>query len=366
MLNRIETSLFKNRLFALQTNAKSLKILGIIGAVALFLVVSAALLNNVVATPISPREAQIRGWVADLSDASLTLKRQQAQQNLEAAGDEAVPALIAALDSSDPIVRRNAADMLGFIASPRAAAALEKALEQDPVPAVRANAAWGLGAIKSAGSLNVLERASVVDTSSNVRQMANEAAASVRDDLARRAGLDPANVQAVAVAPKQSDTVYVATARDLRVSGDGGTQWQTLSQALPSLVSTLAVNPTNPDIVYAGMHSLGMWLSTDGGKTWQSLTRNFSNEAIGQSTVTAITVDPANPLRVVMAHGIRIGNQGGDFFPLGILFSNDGGKSWGYVTDLEEGQYVSRLAVKDNKVYALTRDRVLIVPLSQG
>jgi len=203
----------------------------------------------------------------------------------------------------------------------------------------------------------------VVDTSATVREMASEGANMIRQDLAMRAGINPDNVHALAT---EQNTVYLASERDLRVSHDGGTQWQTLSQALPSIASTLTVNPTNPDILFAGMHSQGMWLSTDGGKTWQSLTRNFSNEAIGQSTVTAIAVDPANPLRLVMAHGIRIGDMGSEFFPLGILVSNDGGKSWGYVTDLAEGQTVTQLSVKDNKVYALTSDRVLIVPLSKG
>lgn len=342
-----------------------LKAVGVVAVLALFVIGSTALLNNVVATPVSPREAMIRGWVSDLSDQDLTTARQSAQANLEAAGAEAVPALVTALHSNNPITRRNAADMLGYIASPTASEALQTSLNADPVPAVRANAAWALGAIKGANGLNALERASVVDTSANVREMASDAAVLVRQDLAMRAGLDPATVQAVAVANGEN-TVYLAHNRDLRVSNDGGAQWQTVAQTLPGLASTLTVNPTNPNILFAGMHSQGMWLSTDAGKTWQSLTRNFSNEAIGESTVTAITVDPANPLRVVMAHGIRIGGLGNEFYPLGILVSNDGGKSWGYVTDLTEGQIVTRLGVKDNKVYALTSDRVLIIPLSAG
>jgi hypothetical protein len=51
------------------------------------------------------------------------------------------------------------------------------------------------------------------------------------------------------------------------------------------------------------------------------------------------------------------------FVPLGILSSKDGGKSWQYVMDLEQGQLVTRLQVRDGKVYALTSDKVLIAPL---
>ena len=178
------------------------------------------------------------------------------------------------------------------------------------------------------------------------------------------AGRDAEQVNMVAVAPSSTNMLYLASQRDLLISHDKGANWETLSQALPSVVSSLAVNPTNPNILYAGMHSQGMYLSTDGGKTWQSLTRNFSNEAIGQSTVTAITVDPTNPMRVVMAHGIRIGDAGAEFFPLGILSSNDGGQTWGNVMDLEEGQTVTRLQMNGGKVYALTSEKVLIASLA--
>ena len=354
MLKRMELNLTNG-----ETNKKALRALAALVAVVLLVGVSALFLNNVIATPLNPREAQIRSWVTDLRDADLTAKRQEAQKNLEAAGAEAVPALVTALHANDPVVRRNAADMLGYIGSASAGDALVQALSQDPVPAVRTNAAYALGSIKSAAGLNALQRSSVLDTSAQVRQAASDSITAMTNAIAKSAGKDPAQVQAVAA---QADTIYLASQRDLLVSRSGA-QWETLTQALPSLASTLSINPTNPNILYAGMHSMGMFLSTDGGRTWQSLTRNFSNEAIGQSTVTAITVDPADPMRVIMAHGIRIGDLGATFMPLGILSSKDGGQTWANVTDLEEGQLVTQLAVKDNKVYALTGDKILIVPL---
>jgi len=359
MLKKMEMNLTTN-----ETKMRLLKFFGAVVAVLLLVAVSAAVLNNVVATPISPREAQIRGWVGDLAEEGLTSKRQQAQTQLESAGEEAVPALVTALHSNSPAVRANAADVLGFIASTRATDTLVQSLGTDPVSAVRENAAWALGEIKDVAAMNALEHASVLDPSPQVREAANSSIGNVRDSLVQRAGRDVASVNVIAVAPGQNDTVYLASHRDLLVSRDRGAKWETLPQALPSLASALAVNPTNPNILYAGMHSQGMYLSTDGGRTWQSLTRNFSNEAVGQSTVTALTVDPTDPMRVVMAHGIRIGDTGNQFFPLGILSSNDGGKTWGNVTDLEEGQTVTRLEIRDGKVYALTDDRVLITALN--
>jgi len=66
----------------------------------------------------------------------------------------------------------------------------------------------------------------------------------------------------------------------------------------------------------------------------------------------------------VMAHGIRFGDSNATFMPLGILSSQDGGQSWKYVMDLSENQIVTRLQVRDGKVYALTSDKVLIAPLA--
>lgn len=355
---------FEMELASDPTKMKALRLFSAAVIVIVLVAVSATLLNNVIATPVSPREAQIRGWISDLGTDGLTAERQEAQAQLEKAGAEAVPALITALRSNDVNVRRNAADVLGFIALPQATQALQDTLRTDSAADVRANAAWALGEIKNPAAIAVLERASVLDTSPQVRTNANDSLTFIQNTVVGLAGRDVADVNVVAVAPNQANTIYLASQRDLLISRDNGAQWETLANVMPSVVSSLTVNPTNPNIIFAGMHSQGLYLSTDGGRTWSSLTRNFSNEAIGQSTVTAVTVDPSNPMRVVMAHGIRIGDTGSEFFPLGILFSNDGGKTWGNVMDLNEGQTVTRLEIQDGKVYALTADRVLISDLN--
>jgi HEAT repeats len=359
MLKKFETNLTTN-----ETKTRVLKI-GIAAVVLVFLIAASALvLNNVIATPVSPRELEIRGWVNDMGTSGLTAKRQEAQAQLEKAGEEAVPTLMTALRSNNVNVRSNAADVLGYIASPTATQALNDAVSTDPSQTVRANAAWALGEIKNASALPTLERVSVLDTSEQVRSNANDSLQNIQNALIQRAGRSVSDLNVIATVPNQPNSVYLASGRDLLISHDNGVQWDTLKQTLPSAASSLTVNPVNPNIIFAGMYSLGMVLSTDGGHTWQSLTRNFSNQAIGDSTVTAITVDPSNPMRVVMAHGIRVGGTDTEFYPLGILFSNDGGKTWGNVTDLQQGQEVTRLEIQNGKVYALTTDKVLITPLA--
>src|SRR5581483_297845 len=75
---------------------------------------------NATATPRSTAEIQIQGWVNTLKQDTLTTQRQQAQENLEKAGAIAVPQLLVALRSDNASQRQNAADMLGYIASPAA------------------------------------------------------------------------------------------------------------------------------------------------------------------------------------------------------------------------------------------------------
>ena len=84
---------------------KWLKVAGAVALVAVLIAGSTFFLNNVVATPISPREVQLRGWVSALSDQDLTTQRQEAQTQLEAAGAEAVPSLVTALHSNDAVTR---------------------------------------------------------------------------------------------------------------------------------------------------------------------------------------------------------------------------------------------------------------------
>jgi len=53
-------------------------------------------------------------------------------------------------------------------------------------------------------------------------------------------------------------------------------------------VESLAIDPTDPDVVYAGTWHLP-WKTTDGGKTWS----NIKQGIIDDSDVFSIIIDPA-------------------------------------------------------------------------
>jgi photosystem II stability/assembly factor-like uncharacterized protein len=92
-------------------------------------------------------------------------------------------------------------------------------------------------------------------------------------------------------------------------------------------VRGLAVHPTNPDIVYAGSASGGIWKTTDGGQSWIDKSGDLNHLTFG-----AIAIDPSNP-EVIFAgtgeyHWILTERfYSGD----GMYKSTNGGDNWGKV-----------------------------------
>jgi HEAT repeat protein len=97
----------------------------------------------------------IDALLVPLADPELSSRRHAAMAALEAMGEPAVGLLVALLDSEDATVRRNAAEMLGWIGSPSAVPALQ-ALLSDGSAAVRSQAAWALVEIADRGAHEAL------------------------------------------------------------------------------------------------------------------------------------------------------------------------------------------------------------------
>jgi len=108
-------------------------------------------------------------------------------------------------------------------------------------------------------------------------------------------------------------------------SGDGGLTWSPAADHLANLsVVSMAIAPSNPNIIYAGtgetwgsgdgVYGLGVCKSTDGGATWNFLnsTKSWSN-----NDVMCVAVSPTNA-NVVLAMK----------FYQGIYRTANGGSSW--------------------------------------
>lgn len=104
---------------------------------------------------------------------------------------------------------------------------------------------------------------------------------------------------------------------------------------------------SNPDIIYAGAASGGVWLSTSGGVTWEPLFDKESTLSIG-----AIAIQQDNPSVVWVGTGEgnpRNSLNGGD----GLYKTLDGGKTWIKI-GLEKTRHIHRIIIdpkNSNTVY---------------
>jgi photosystem II stability/assembly factor-like uncharacterized protein len=142
----------------------------------------------------------------------------------------------------------------------------------------------------------------------------------------------------VVVDPRNSQVGYLGTAGGgVWKTTDGGQNWQPLTDNQPSLaIGSLALDPSNPDVVYAGTgeenfsgdsySGTGILKSTDAGSSWSVLANAFVGDT--GSHVGAIAIEPSNSqvlLAAVETDGgsSPLGGSGG-----GIIRSSDGGTSW--------------------------------------
>ena len=87
-------------------------------------------------------------------------------------------------------------------------------------------------------------------------------------------------------------------------------------------ITTIAIHPSNPQIVYIGTANGGVWKSTNFCGSWQSIFDNQNTSSIG-----AITIDPVNPNIIYCGTGEP--NSLRSYYPgTGMYKSTDAGLTW--------------------------------------
>ncbi|WP_040251699.1 VPS10 domain-containing protein [Psychroserpens mesophilus] len=102
-------------------------------------------------------------------------------------------------------------------------------------------------------------------------------------------------------------------------------------------VTSVAIEPANPDHIIAGADTGGVWRSLDGGSSWTVLTDNLST-----LTVSALAMSPTNPSIYFW------GSSGGTIFR-----STDSGITWNFYSDTGNGT-VNKILIDPvdiNKMY---------------
>ena len=188
-------------------------------------------------------------------------------------------------------------------------------------------------------------------------------------------GIPVGTIGAVAVAESDSNIIYVGTGESpirgvttsqgegVWKSSDAGQTWSFVGLADIGQVSRIKIHPANPNVVYVAAQGQiwapndqrGIFRSTDGGDTWQHVLK--VNPDTGASD---LAMDPTNP-RILYAamwhHGrkpwyIKSGGEGG-----GIYKSINSGESWkklgGGLPDIVGKVGVDVSASQPSRLYAI-------------
>lgn len=79
-------------------------------------------------------------------------------------------------------------------------------------------------------------------------------------------------VNAVVVDPRDPKSVFAAGPAGIFHSNDSGLNWQPSSEGLgTAAITALAINPDQPDTLFASTAKGALFRSDDGGQTWQSI-----------------------------------------------------------------------------------------------
>ncbi len=175
------------------------------------------------------------------------------------------------------------------------------------------------------------------------------------------------HIPRIRVHPKNSDLVYAAVLGDLFKSSDergvfrsrdGGKTWEKILFVNADAGAVdLAMDATNPRILFAsfwrvrrtpfslssGGEGSSLWKSTDGGDTWQDISKN---EGLPKDTlgIIGVAVSPVKSDRIWAIIESKTG---------GVFRSDDGGKKWAKVN---EDRSLRQRAWYYSRIYADSED----------
>ena len=126
------------------------------------------------------------------------------------------------------------------------------------------------------------------------------------------------SVFGLAVHPRDSRIIYAGADDGIYRSADRGANFEHIESPLDAYhVWRIAIDPANPDTMFAGTALPALFRSRDAGLHWEKLPARFASECanVTRPRVTALEVDPSDHNFIwagVEVDGVRVSRDGGD------------------------------------------------------
>jgi len=129
------------------------------------------------------------------------------------------------------------------------------------------------------------------------------------------------------------------TGANLTESILNGLKWRCIGPAnMGGRIDDFAVVERNPDIIYVGTASGGVWKTTNKGVTWEPIFNDQSTSTIGD-----VTVAPSNPDIIWVGTG-EPNNRQSSSWGNGVYRSTDGGNTWKNM-GLRDTHHIGRIVI---------------------
>jgi photosystem II stability/assembly factor-like uncharacterized protein len=196
----------------------------------------------------------------------------------------------------------------------------------------------------------------------------------------------------IAIAPSNPDILWVGTGEanifrssqagvGIYKSTDAGKTWNHIGLADTNTIARIVIHPKDPDIVFAAAsghewttnEERGVFKTTDGGTTWQKIL--YIDEMTG---AIDLVMDPSDSDTLYVATWQRVRKKWNDprnepnYGGSGIHKTTDGGKTWKPVNNgLPAAQYRGRIGIdichsKPNVLYAFVDNYELAYKAAEG
>jgi photosystem II stability/assembly factor-like uncharacterized protein len=146
-------------------------------------------------------------------------------------------------------------------------------------------------------------------------------------------GLNNTSIAALAIDPVTSTTIYAAGSGGVFSSSDGGAHWSTANTGLPNVgANALVIDPSSPNVLYAGTPFGGVFKSANGGGNWAPANAGLTNNG-----TFALAIDSLVPTILYTSNND------------GVFKTTNGGQTWTLISSSQGNTFFIRAFAVDRQ-----------------